>query len=59
MNSRDKFLLGELKKRRAEVAEALKEIPKDRRERVLRRLDEAIENVKQGRAPEWTKRESA
>jgi len=59
MNSRDKFLLCELKKRRAEVAEALKEIPKDRRERVLRRLDEAIENVEQGRGAEWTKRESA
>jgi len=26
---------------------------------VLRRLDEAIENVEQGRGAEWTKRESA
>jgi len=55
----NEFLLGELKKRRAELVEMLKGVPEDKRERVLRRLDEAIENVKQGRAAEWTKRESA
>ena len=59
MDTHDEGLLGELKERRAELKEMLKEVPSDTRfERVILKIDDEIAKLKEGRqyrsvAEEW------